>query len=192
MWAGLVGVECEGSLSVEKDLGIGGTAGASAAAGCFCCTLDVFEVLELLDALNRPLSRFAFFVSSRFLGLSGLSTTFSGMLSVLVNTFFLASSCFFASFDGEEDRDADDIQDFRRSNERERAGDSDLGESVCLRVSVRLRSGLGSAEGSRDLLEKDKNLDDRRELLDLSWGRISRCSSTDASSESGLEPSEDE
>jgi hypothetical protein len=133
--------------------------------------------------------------------LSGASATslgldVSGILSGFVNAFFLASSCFLASFVGEEDRDADDIQDFLLSIESERAGDSDLGDSVCLRgsvrVSVRLRSGFGSAEWSRLLLEKDRNLDDRRELLGLNCGRISKCSSTGASSESGLDPSEDE
>ena len=145
--------------------------------------------------MKRPLSRFDF-LERRFLGLGGLSepsvaslaSDFSGMLVTLADAFF------FASLVGDDDRDDDEIHDFLLKFESDLTGVMGLGESACLifsfPASVRVRSGLGSLEGSRLLLEKGKNLDDRRELLCLNCG-ICKCSSG-ASSELGLEPPEDE
>ena len=198
MWVGVVG-DCvnEGNLSVEKDLGNGGTEGTLESVGGACWEFD---------ALKRPLSRLDFLVRTRFLVEDGLSATsrvldFSGMLSAPVrvlrllgsalNDFFLASSSFTElgrSWAGEDDLDGDEIQDFLLNLVSDRTGDMELGDSACLRLSLRLRSGFGSAEGSRPLLLNDRNLDDRRELLGLN---CSICSSWGASSESGLDPPDD-
>lgn len=175
MWVGLVGV-CvnEGNLSVEKDLGTGGTEGVLEAAWGGC-----WPGVEL----KIPLSRFDFLVRTRPFEVVGLSVTSlalecSGILIVPVkdlrrfastfNEFFLDSPSLTGlatSFAGEEDLDCGKIHDFLRSFVSDRAGDDELGDSACFRVSVRLRSGLGSTEGSRLLLEKDRNLDDRREMV---------------------------
>lgn len=76
----------------------------------------------------------------------------------------------------------------------ERAGELLGGDSVCLTASLRPRSAflsaLRSVDGSLLLLEKGRNLDDRRELLaGRSWG-ICTTSSSSASSDEGLDPPE--
>lgn len=128
------------------------------------------------------------------------------MLTVLVGVFLLFGSVvdwlFFtlSSFlwvifslvgeDEELDCCCETIHDFLRSLVRDRAGEPP-GESVCLTVSVRPRSaflsGLGSADGSLLLLEKGRNLVERRELLGL------KCTPavSGASSEEGLDPPEE-
>lgn len=202
MWVGLVG-DCtyNGNFSVEKDLGTGGIAG-------------IFEMgtgAGSVEALKRPLSLFDFLVSTRFLGVVGLSVEslaldFSGMLSAAVkdlrlvastlNEFFLGSSTFTGlvvsfgvSFVGDDGLDCDDTQLFLRSFVSDRTGELELEESACFTLSLRLRSGFGSAEGSRLLLEKGRNLDDRRERLGRNCGI---CTTWGPSSDSGLEPPEDE
>jgi hypothetical protein len=87
----------------------------------------------------------------------------------------------------------DTTHDFLRRLVRDREGEP-TGESDCFTASVRPRSAflsiLRSADGSLLLLEKGRNLEERREtLLGLSWG-ISTPAMSGASSEEGLDPSE--
>lgn len=184
----------EGSFSVENDLGIGGTAGA------FGADSDGGSVLE---APKMPLRRLDFLVRTRVLCVAWLSVVslaldLSGMLSaaeidlrLLASIFkeFLRDSSPFVglavSLVGEDDLDCDDIQLFLRNLVRDRAGETEAGESDCLMFSLRL--DFGSSEGSRLLLEKGLNFDDRRETLGLSCG----ICAWGPSSESGLEPSDD-
>lgn len=119
--------------------------------------------------------------------------------------FFVLSSFFELSFsragEDEDFRDCwscDTIQDFLRSFDMERTGEPLGGDSVCLAASLtaslRPRSAFLSAfrsvDGSRLLLEKGRNLDDRRELLaGRSWG-ICTASRSGASSDEGVDPPE--
>ena len=52
--------------------------------------------------------------------------------------------------------------DFLRRFVKEREGEGE-GESACLTASGRPRSGFGSADGSRLLVEKGRNLEERRD-----------------------------
>lgn len=188
--SGVRGCELSGSFSVEKDLGTAGTGG----------TLTV--------ALKRPLRRLFFLLR----GARGwmeeevvFASEVSGMLAVLVVFRLLASWIFvfssFLDFSREGDvvdlrgsESEDTIHDFLRSFDMDRAGET-LGESSCLTASLRprsaLRSDLRSALGSLLRLEKERNLDDRRELMESSFGLSSGiCSISGSSSEEGLDPPE--
>jgi len=189
--SGVRGCVLSGSFSVEKDLGTAGTGG----------TLTV--------ALKRPLRRL-FFLLRGARGWTEVVVVFasavSGMLAVLAVFRLLASWIFFVfssflDFSREGDvvdlrgsESEETIHDFLRSLDMDRAGET-LGESSCLTASLRprsaLRSDLRSALGSLLLLEKERNLDDRRELMESSLGLSSGiCSISGSSSEEGLDPPE--
>lgn len=200
MWVGLVGDRTyEGSLSVEKDFGSEGTGGSFAVAGTVTGSVD--------EEVKRPLSRLFFLVRTRVLCVVGLSLASwvdldsSGMLAVTANPFrllasrlneFLRDSGSFlgllTSLLGEEDLDETKL--FRRSRVNDLTGDMAFEFSDRFRLSLRLRSDLRSLDGSRLLLEKDANMDERRELLGLSCGISGIRSACGPSSSSGLEPSD--
>jgi hypothetical protein len=172
---GVCGCVFKCSFSVEKDLGMAGTGG----------TLTV--------ALKRPLKRLFFLLKGTGCWSSGavsLASDVSGMLTVWVGVFrllasrlFLEPSSFFPlSFSREGDDESfrccwscETIHDFLRSFDRDRAGEL-LGDSFCLTdcltASLRplsaLRSDLRSVEGSLLLLEKGRNLEDRRVVVGAS------------------------
>jgi hypothetical protein len=85
------------------------------------------------------------------------------------------------------------IQDFLRNFVSDRAGEPP-GDSAFVIASVRLFSGLRldleSTDGSLLLLEKDKNLDDRREAILGLKGGMWTASVSGASSDDGLVPRE--
>lgn len=139
-------------------------------------------------------------------GVSGMLTVFAAVFRLSASKDFFATSSFFElglSRAGEEEdfRDCwscETIHDFLRSLDMERAGELLGGDSVCLAASLtaslRPRSAFLSAfrsvEGSRLLLEKGRNLDDRRELFaGRSWG-ICTASRSGPSSDEGLDPPE--
>jgi hypothetical protein len=186
-----------GSCSVENDFGTEGTAGA----------LAVRSALRRLFFLVGGIGAgFSSTVSAASSLASSFASTSSGMLSVvagiLFNTsasaaFFFALSSFWAaffsfllSFVGEFVAEAwccAAAQDFLRSFVRDLTGGLPAG-SVSFTASLRLRSGLGSTEGSL-LLVKGRNLEERRAVtaglncfISRTWG---------ASSEDGLEPPEE-
>jgi hypothetical protein len=104
------------------------------------------------------------------------------------NKLFPASSVLPApslSLVGELDLDCDVIQDFLLNLDSDREGDMELGVPGSLRVSLRLRL---DSDRSRLLLEKGRNLDERRAAAGFNCGIWSPGL---PSSESGLEPSED-
>jgi hypothetical protein len=119
----------------------------------------------------------------------------SGMLSGAVRDLrlllsmspvFSVSCASSLSFVGELGLDCDTIQDFLLSLDSDREGDMEVCVSDALRVSLRLRL---DSDDSRLLLEKGRNLDDRREAGGFNCG----IWSLDVpSSESGAEPSEEE
>jgi len=181
-----------GNLSVENDLGSGGSVGA-----------ESDERSEVLDWLKRPPSGFLdFLVRTRLLvcGLSvgsfvlGFSRMFSwlfldaDLLASRFDVFVCCLSSFSTSRVGEDGRELDAIQDFLLSLERDRAGDMEPGESVDFRGFLSFLSCLGSTEESRLLLENGRNLDDRRELVGLEGGMLSAGG---AVSVSGLDASDD-
>lgn len=182
-----------------KDAGTWGTEGASAAAGCSSTFVE----------LNKPLRRLVLFVSTRFfcrvgLSMGSLALGWSGMFEALASVLCLFASKFNDLLDdsalpfsfcepaislvGEGGPECDDTQLFLRSLDNDRTGEMEVDDSSRLMLLLRLRPGCGSLEGSRFLLEKGKNLDDRRELLCLSCGF---CSMGGGSSESAPEPSEE-
>lgn len=180
-----------------KDAGTGGTEGASVAAGCS----------SALEELKKPLRRLFFFERTRLLCLVGLSAAslaldLSGMLEAPVNVLCLLASRFneflrdsgpsffglAVSFVGEDGRERDPTQLFLRSADNDRTGEMDGADSSRFMLLLRLRLESGSADGSRLLLLKGRNLVDLRELLGLSCGF---CSMGGGSSESALDPSEE-
>lgn len=192
--------ECgyRGSCSVEKDFGTEGTAGP------FVVKSALRRLFFLLRGMGSTVSCTSSLASS-------FTAASSRMLSVLagvfrfgasdVAAFFFASSfwaaffSFLLSFVGEVVVVVVVVgccccwtYDFLLSFVRDLDGEL-FGDSVSLTASLRLRSGLGSTEGSLLLLEKGRNLDDRRVVLaglsGLNCGISSACG---ASSEDGLEP----
>lgn len=194
----------EGSLSVEKDVGI-----CTENDFGICGTAGILETDRcwLFDELNMLLSgRLLFLDSTRAFNGSEASfgvtsLAFSGMLSAPLLRLFTSmgnvlffDSCvrlwFSFNFVGDPDLDCeDDIHDFLLNLDSDREGDSEWGGPASVRESWRLRRGFGSSDGSLLLLEKERNLDVRRELDGRNCGI---CSAWGASSESGLEPLEDE
>lgn len=194
----------EGSLSVENDFGRAGTDGGFEAVGGGW--VAAFEVCCALDELKNPLKGlFVFLVRTRVLVFAwslvvSLVPGSSGMVvepvkdfplpgSTLIESFFDSSTLATLpdSFVGDDDRDCDEIHDFRLSLLNDRPGEMGVG-STFFWSSWRLRLSLGSSEGSRLLLEKENNLDDRREFVGLN---CSGCSTCGGSSDDGLEPPED-
>ena len=102
----------------------------------------------------------------------------SGMLAVTVSPFRLLASTLIeflrdspsftgstVSLLGEDDLDPTKL--FLRRRVNERTGEMALEFSERFRLLLRVRSDLRSLDGSRLLLEKGRNLDERRELLGL-------------------------
>ena len=135
--------------------------------------------------MKKPLSLLFFLVRRRLLWVVGLSVVSlddldsSGMLAVTVSPFRLVASTLSeaardspsftgsaVSLLGEDDLDPTKL--FLRRRVSERTGEMALGFSERFRLLLRVRPDLRSLEGSRLLLEKGRNLDDRRELLGLS------------------------